>query len=77
VCVQAFEGISRCSEVAVSHSGAISPAICVWPLLGWLWLFIVSRQSTNWFHVNTLLSITSLNSFWRWILSQYRHISLQ
>lgn len=29
VCVQAFEGISRCSEVAVSHSGAISPAICV------------------------------------------------
>ncbi|RLN22205.1 hypothetical protein C2845_PM07G13730 [Panicum miliaceum] len=28
VCVQAFEGISRCSEVAVSHSGAVSPAIC-------------------------------------------------
>ncbi|WVZ69927.1 hypothetical protein U9M48_018641 [Paspalum notatum var. saurae] len=28
VCVQAFEGISRCSEVAVSHSGSVSPAIC-------------------------------------------------
>ncbi|CAO2208503.1 unnamed protein product [Urochloa humidicola] len=28
VCVQAFEGISRCSEVAVSHSEAVSPAIC-------------------------------------------------
>jgi hypothetical protein len=28
VCFQAFEGISRCSEVAVSHSGAVSPAIC-------------------------------------------------
>jgi hypothetical protein len=27
VCVQAFEGISRCSEVAVIHSGAASPAI--------------------------------------------------
>ncbi|CAL4975583.1 unnamed protein product [Urochloa decumbens] len=28
VCVQAFEGISRCSEVAVSHSEAVSSAIC-------------------------------------------------
>ncbi|KAK3161140.1 hypothetical protein QOZ80_1BG0072610 [Eleusine coracana subsp. coracana] len=28
VCVQAFEGISRCSEVAVSHSGAVSPVVC-------------------------------------------------
>ncbi|OEL20144.1 hypothetical protein BAE44_0018840 [Dichanthelium oligosanthes] len=28
VCVQAFGGISRCSEVAVSHSGAVSPVIC-------------------------------------------------
>ncbi|KAF8696732.1 hypothetical protein HU200_036360 [Digitaria exilis] len=28
VCMQAFEGISRCSEVTVSHSGAVSPAIC-------------------------------------------------
>ncbi|CAD6231095.1 unnamed protein product [Miscanthus lutarioriparius] len=28
LCVQAFEGISRCSEVAVIHSGAASPAIC-------------------------------------------------
>lgn len=28
MCVQAFEGISRCSEVAVIHSGAASPAIC-------------------------------------------------
>ncbi|GJM94071.1 hypothetical protein PR202_ga10684 [Eleusine coracana subsp. coracana] len=28
VCVQAFEGISRCSEVAISHSGAVSPAVC-------------------------------------------------
>ncbi|CAO2176917.1 unnamed protein product [Urochloa humidicola] len=28
VCVQAFEGISRCSEVAVSHSEAVSPAVC-------------------------------------------------
>ncbi|KAG2589635.1 hypothetical protein PVAP13_5NG377900 [Panicum virgatum] len=28
VCVQAFEGISRCSEVAVTHSGAVSPVIC-------------------------------------------------
>lgn len=28
LCVKAFEGISRCSEVAVVHSGAASPAIC-------------------------------------------------
>ncbi|KAL6615463.1 hypothetical protein ACP70R_037733 [Stipagrostis hirtigluma subsp. patula] len=28
VCVQAFEGISRCSEVALSHSGAVSPVVC-------------------------------------------------
>ncbi|XP_062213867.1 protein ALTERED PHOSPHATE STARVATION RESPONSE 1-like [Phragmites australis] len=28
VCVQAFEGISRCNEVAGSHLGAVSPAIC-------------------------------------------------
>ncbi|TVU34275.1 hypothetical protein EJB05_16106 [Eragrostis curvula] len=28
VCVQAFEGISRCSEAAIGHSGAVSPAIC-------------------------------------------------
>lgn len=27
VCVQAFEGISRCSEIVASHSGAVSPAI--------------------------------------------------
>uniref|UniRef100_A0A0A9FW10 Uncharacterized protein n=1 Tax=Arundo donax TaxID=35708 RepID=A0A0A9FW10_ARUDO len=27
VCVQAFEGISRCSEAAVSYSGVVSPAI--------------------------------------------------
>ncbi|XP_047054075.1 protein ALTERED PHOSPHATE STARVATION RESPONSE 1-like isoform X2 [Lolium rigidum] len=27
VCVQAFEGISRCSEVVASHSGAASPAV--------------------------------------------------
>ncbi|KAL5220161.1 hypothetical protein ABZP36_024874 [Zizania latifolia] len=27
VCVKAFEGISRCSEVAASHSGAASPAV--------------------------------------------------
>lgn len=54
VCMQAFEGISRCSEVTVSHSGAVSPAICAWTLLGWLWLFIVSRKSINLLRVNTL-----------------------
>jgi hypothetical protein len=27
VCVQAFEGISRCSEVVASHSGVASPAV--------------------------------------------------